>query len=61
MVVSLITIVFIAGGRDDDHRDRKEILAFDGEDWKEVGQLQKARFRHAATKIYITDIKEFCK
>ena len=47
--------MLIAGGR-----NRAEILVFDGEDWKEVGQLQKARDMHAATKIDITNIMGFC-
>ena len=57
--------MFIAGGKHGDIGDigdnaRAEILAFDGEDWKEVGQLEKARYYHAATKIDITDIMGFC-
>ena len=53
----IITILFITGGtvRDtsDENSMRAEVLAFDGEDWKEVGQLKKARKYHAATKIDI--------
>ena len=55
----IITIVFIAGGWHGD-KSRAEILAFDGEDWKEVGQLQEARHGHAATNIDITDLMDFC-
>ena len=60
-------MVFIAGGSDGVGRNcwdcgnvRAEILAFDGEDWKEVGQLQEARKDHAATKIDINKLKDFC-
>ena len=53
------TIVFIAGGMHG-HSARKELLVFDGEHWKEVGQLQKVRDSHAATKIDITDLMDFC-
>ena len=52
--------MFIAGGLDGDFADRAEILAFDGEHWKEVGQLQEARYSHAATKIDITHLMDFC-
>ena len=55
----IITIVFFAGGYDGDSA-RAEILAFDGEHWKEFGQLQEARYSHAATKIDITDLMDFC-
>ena len=41
-------------------RVRAEILAFDGEEWKEVGKLQTARCYHAVTKIDITNIMGFC-
>ena len=60
----IITIVFIAGGwdynEDDGDNARAEIFAFDGEHWKEVGQLQKADHYLAATKIDITDLLDFC-
>ena len=55
----IITIVFIVGGWDG-ASDRAEILAFDGEDWKEIGELHEARENHAATKIDATNIIEFC-
>eukprot|EP00092_Neocalanus_flemingeri_P014269 GFUD01015389.1.p1 GENE.GFUD01015389.1~~GFUD01015389.1.p1 ORF type:complete len:233 (-),score=66.78 GFUD01015389.1:58-693(-) len=54
--VSMNNQIYILGGEDKYYRDRAEIVAFDGEDWKEVGQLQKARGGHAATKIVTTDI-----
>ena len=50
----------IAGGLDGNYHGRTEILTFDGEDWKEVGNLKSARSYHAATKIDITDIMGFC-
>jgi len=58
--VSLDHSVILTGG-DDGGNYRSEILAFDGEDWKEVGQLQEARYRHAATRIDITKFIDFCK
>jgi len=39
---------------------RREILTFDGEDWKKVGQLQEARYYTAATKIDMTHLMDFC-
>ena len=39
---------------------QKEILAFDGENWTEVGQLKEPRYDHAATVIDITDFMGFC-
>ena len=51
--------MFIAGGHDGDS-GRAEILVFDGEHWKEVGQLEEARYSHAATKIDITDLMDYC-
>merc|ERR1719186_698023 len=57
--VSMDNSIILSGGHDGDS-DRAEILAFDGEHWKEVGQLQEARSSHAATKIDITDLMDFC-
>eukprot|EP00092_Neocalanus_flemingeri_P010981 GFUD01011824.1.p1 GENE.GFUD01011824.1~~GFUD01011824.1.p1 ORF type:complete len:447 (+),score=101.01 GFUD01011824.1:59-1399(+) len=48
--VSMNNRVYIIGGYCDGEV-RGEILAFDGEDWTEVGQLKVARASHAATKI----------
>ena len=57
----LLVIVFIAGGDSDDGEYRKDILEYDGEDWKAVGQLQVARDSHAVTKFTITDMMmDFC-
>ena len=39
---------------------RGEILTFDGEDWKEVGKLQKNRSDHAVTKIDATGLMDLC-
>jgi len=55
--VSMDNKIFLLGG---DIFKRAEILAFDGEEWKEVGMLQKGRHSHAATKIDITDFMELC-
>merc|ERR1719186_135094 len=62
--VQLDNTIMLTGGHDGDIYEfgnaRTEILAFDGEDWKEVGQLQKPRYDHAATKIDITNLMGFC-
>jgi len=57
--VSLDNSIILTGGSDGD-RARPEILAFDGKHWKEAGQLQEARRSHAATKIDITHLMDFC-
>jgi len=57
--VQLDNTIMLTGGHDGDYA-RTEILAFDGEDWKEVGQLQKPRYDHAATKIDMTNLMGFC-
>ena len=59
---SIINIqsVYFAGGRDEDKVPRSEILVLDGEDWREIGELQKARFGHAATMIDTASFMEFC-
>merc|ERR1719427_2482067 len=57
--VSMDNSIILLGGYDG-YRARAEILAFDGEDWKEVGQLQEARYMHAATMLDITDLMDFC-
>lgn len=60
--VAIVTIdnkIFLTGGQSGVEL-RSEILTFEGEDWKEVGQLQIARAMHAVTKIDTTDIMRFC-
>ena len=52
--------MYSAGGQDEDGVARSEILVLDGEDWREVGQLQKARTAHAATMIDTASFMEFC-
>merc|ERR1719186_1341026 len=52
--VSMDNSIFLLGGFDG-HSDRAEILAFDGEHWKEVGQIKEAKYDLAATRIDITD------
>ena len=57
----LLVIVFIAGGDSDDGGARKDIVEYDGEDWKAVGQLQVGRWGTAVTKFTITDkMMDFC-
>ena len=58
----LLVIVFIAGGYNDDaFESRKDILEYDGDDWKAVGELQVARIATAVTKFTITDkMMDFC-
>lgn len=55
--VSMDNKVFVTGGgrggRDDGHSRRSEVLAFDGENWEEVGHLSLARNFHAATTAYV--------
>ena len=49
---------YIAGGYS--YGYRKEILKYDGEDWKKIGELQKARSNHAVTLIDATALMGFC-
>lgn len=62
--VSLHNKVFITGGgrggRDDEYSRRSEILAFDGNNWEEVGDLQFARNFHATTVIDMSDFQGIC-
>ena len=53
----------IIGGRDGSYVDRAEVLQFvDGDEWKEVGQLQTARTEFTATRIKIDgDMRQKCK
>jgi len=60
--------IYLLGGSSDSYRVegklkfniRGEILTFDGEDWKEVGKLQKNRSDHAVTKIDATGLMDLC-
>ena len=52
--------VYSAGGDDEDNVPRAEILVLDGEDWRQVGELQIARAAHAATMIDTASFMEFC-
>ena len=53
--------MFIAGGYGYGVGARKDILEYDGEDWKAVGQLQVGRWGTAVTKFTITDkMMDFC-
>ena len=57
----IITKDYIIGGYTGTRGDyRQEILAFDGEEWKEVGQLQNGRSSLAVT-VVDADIAQFCK
>jgi hypothetical protein len=62
--VSLDNKVFFTGGEIYDWRvdikERKEILAFDGNSWTEVGQLQIPRKKHAATVVDASNLMGFC-
>jgi len=59
--VSMNNKVYILGGEGADYREpRAEILAFDGEDWKEVGKMKKERSWHSASKIVSIDGEELC-
>ena len=55
----MISAMCIVGGYDHS-TSRDEILVFDGEDWKEVGQLKNPRDRHAVTKIDMSNMVGFC-
>jgi len=57
---SMSNQVFLLGGEDEKDDSRVEILAFDGEEWKEVGKMKKARYMHAASKIVSTDGQPLC-
>jgi len=58
--VSMDNKVFLIGGYTGTRGDyRQEILAFDGEEWKEVGQLQNGRSRPAVTLVD-ADFAKFC-
>ena len=52
--------MYSAGGVDEDGEPRSEIFVLDGEDWREIGQLQFARGEHAATMIDTASFMEFC-
>jgi len=62
--VSLDNKVFFIGGEVGDWREkmkeRNEILAFDGNGWTEVGQLQIPRKNHAATVVDASNLMGFC-
>jgi len=59
--VSMNNKVYFLGGQMMTHREqRAEILAFDGEDWKEVGKMKKERSWHSASKIVSIDGEELC-
>jgi len=58
--VSMDNKVFLIGGYTGNKGDyRQEILAFDGEEWKEVGQLQNGRSSPAVT-VVDADFAKFC-
>ena len=38
-----------------------KIIEFDGEDWKETGQLPVARYAHAVAKVDVANFVGFCK
>ena len=59
-IIINIQFVYSAGGKDEDGEPRSEILVLDGEDWREVGELQIARGKHAATMIDTASFMEFC-
>ena len=62
--------MYSAGGMDEEYIPRSEVLVLDGEDyygedyvgedWREVGELQIARGKHAATMIDTASFMEFC-
>ena len=52
--------MYSAGGKDDQNDPRYEVLVLDGEEWRQVGQLQIARNYHAATMIDTASFMEFC-
>ena len=57
----IIYTSIITGGYDEERNGRKEIVMFDGEDWTEVGVLQKPRHWHADTVIEIDDnLRRLC-
>ena len=55
----IVTKVCVVGGHDGSSM-RSEIMEFDGEDWKEIGQLLQPRACHAVTMIDITTSIGFC-
>jgi len=62
--VSLGDKIYLIGGHDtkkypEDSR-RAEILSFDGEEWKEVGEIQESVWNPAATKITTNDVNGLC-
>jgi len=58
--VAMSNKVYLLGGQDEKGDKRVEILAFDGEEWKEVGKMKKARYMHAASKIVSTNGEPLC-
>jgi len=56
--VTLGNQVYIIGGTSG--TPRVEVLTWDGKEWKEVGQIKKARYNHSATKIVSTSGEELC-
>ena len=51
------------GGSDDTRLDKttEKVLELIDEEWKEIGKLQKGRYRHAAVGLHVTpDLMAAC-
>ena len=59
-IIINIQSVYSAGGLDEDHEPRSEILVLDGEEWCKIGELQSANFAHAAIMMDTASFMEFC-